>query len=355
MIAKIVGIFTVNFENHPKRWYENDGISDQPIIMPSLSQFIYFLLGFLFVLATQSSQASDSTGSTGSITITRHANNAAKAFAAHDYAKAKEEYRKAIGLSPDTLEFYYGLYDVCVHSGEWDQVVFALEKIFEIDPTKQQALRAQYGEALYHLGHYDDAVPILKQALKEADLPAPKISLVVPAPIPDSQLEKNAASGSLTPPAPVPVTPEQEVPPPPPSLSAKQVSEFRLNFENAAHSECILTATYEGYEKRDDIVYTNPPIAKYHITKILKGPPLNRDLPLRYEFTDRINDTGAPAGWKFGPDKMPKKGSEWLIFIKNAVPRDEAFDTYQGSYGRQPATDENMNKVYALLENSANR
>ncbi len=47
-------------------------------------------------------------------------------------------------------------------------------KDFEIDPSKKQALRAQYGEVLYHLGHYDEAIPVLKQALKEADLPAPK-------------------------------------------------------------------------------------------------------------------------------------------------------------------------------------
>ena len=321
----------------------------------SLTKFIYLSVwSFLFLLLQSAQAAGESTGSTGSITITKYANNAAKAFAAHDYGKAKEEYRKAIGLSPDNLEFYYGLYDVCVHSGEWDQVAYALQRIFELDPSKKQQLRAQYGEVLFHLGHYDEAIPVLKQALKEADLPSPKISLVVPAPMPEPVADKSTSTPAAQANVSTPV-PEKPVLPARTIMSRKEVSQFSLSFENAARAECILTAEYLGYEKKSDIYYTHPPIANYRITKILKGPPLNRDLPIRYEFTDRINDTQAPPGWKFGPDKMPKKGSLWLIFIQNALPRDDAFDTYQGSYGRQPATEENLNKIYSLLENSANR
>ncbi len=338
-------------------WYENYGISYKRTTMPEykLSQLLYFLVCISLILPAQPAQsAGDSTGSTGSITITRHVNEAAKAFASRDYGKARDEYRKAIGLSPDTLEFYYGLYDVCVHSGEWDQVAYALQRIFELDPSKKQPLRAQYGEVLYHLGNYDEAIPVLKQALKEADLPQPKISLVVLPSVPEPAAEKNTSETKTAPPPPVAI-PSEPVVPPRPIMSAKEVSEFGLSFLNASHSECILIAEYLGYEKGTDVHYTHPPTANYRIIKILKGPPLNRDLPLRYEFTDRVNDPQAPPGWKFGPDKMPEKGSQWIVFIKNALPRDGAFDTYQGSYGRQPATEENLNKVYALLENSANR
>jgi tetratricopeptide (TPR) repeat protein len=304
----------------------------------------------------------DNTGSTGSITITRHANAAAKAFAAQDYHKAKDEYRIAIGLSPDTLEFYYGLYAVCVHSGEWDQVVFALEKIFEIDSSKKRPLLAQYGEALFHLNQYDKAVPILKQALKEADLPAPKISLVVPAPMPEVAPETPSGPGgaaSVIPNTTV-ASPSGNLPsigpvPEHQTILARDTATFKLSFQNASHSECILTAKYLDYIHSPDIQFFHPPIAKYYITKILKGPPLNKDLPIRYEFYDRSSSGGMPIGWKFGKDKMPEKGSEWIIFIRNAVPRDGAFDTYEGSYGRQPAIEENLNQIYALLENSANR
>ncbi len=327
-------------------------------------RFKYLLLSLLFIATALPSLAvGDNTGSTGSITITRHANNAAKAFAARDYKKAKEEYRIAIGLSPDNLEFYYGLYDVCVHSGEWDQVVFALEKIFEIDESKKRSLLAQYGEALFHLNQYDRAIPVLKQALKEADIPAPKISLVVPAPMPEPVEDKPASgtggaaglvpnkmlpsdSGNLASTGPIP---HHDI------LLAKDTGTFKLSFLNASHSECILTAEYLDYERNPDIQFFNPPIARYHISKILKGPPLNKDLPIRYEFYDRQSSAGMPPGWKFSIDKMPEKGSNWILFIRNAVPRDGAFDTYEGSYGRQPATQENLNEIYALLENSANR
>ncbi len=327
-------------------------------------KFKYLFLSLLLTgNAMPAFSAGENLGSTGSITITRHANEAAKAFAARDYKKAKDEYRIAIGLSPDNLEFYYGLYDVCVHSGEWDQVVFALEKIFEIDPSKKRFLLAQYGEALYKLNQYEKAVPVLKQALKEADLPAPKIALVVPPPVPETSEEKVAdgpggaagvvpdrtvrgADGNLPSIGPIP---EHK------TLLAKDTTGFKLSFQNAAHSECILIAEYVGYENTGDIQFFHPPIAKYRINKILKGPPLNKELPIRYEFYDRQTGAGMPEGWKFGKDKMPAKESEWIIFIRNAVPREGAFDTYEGSYGRQPATAENLNQIYALLENSANR
>ena len=84
---------------------------------------------------------------------------------------------------------------------------------------------------------------------------------------------------------------------------AKDSSQFKLSFQNAAHSECILLAEYLDYQHSPDIQFFHPPIANYHITKILKGPPLNKDLPIRYEFYDRSNNV-APPGWKFGKDKI---------------------------------------------------
>lgn len=317
------------------------------------------ICSFLFSGLTNPAGATgDSTGSTGSVTVTRHVNEAAKAFAARNYAKARDEYRIAIGLSPDTLEFYYGLYDVCIHSGEWDQVAFALDKIFSIDPAKKKQLGPEYGQALYQLGHYEEAIPVLKQALKDADLPMPKISLEVPAPVVEP-VAKTDAKPAVTSPVAVATAPAPVVPPRSKETEKFNVSEgslaqFTKTFQNAAHSESIVIADYLGYDKSPDIQYYHPPLARYHITKILKGPPLNKDLPIRYEFHDR-SKAPAPPDWKFGPDKMPAKGSEWIIFIKNAVPREGMFDTYEGSYGRQPSTEDNLNQIYALLENSANR
>jgi tetratricopeptide (TPR) repeat protein len=301
----------------------------------------------------------ENTGSTGSVTITKHANNAAKAFAAQDYKTARDEYRKAIalcqesGMDQQSLEFYYGLYDVCTHSGEWDLVAGALEEIFKIDPAKKKQLGGEYGEALYRMKRYSDAIPVLKQALIDANTPMPKIALVVPPPPPEEAPKA----------PPVPNTSNQAalpiVPPPPTErvpidMNKGDLLEHAKTFETAVRAECIVIATYNGYQKQPDISYYHPPIANYRISKILKGPPLNKDLPIRYEFHDR-SKAPAPADWKFGADKMPEKGSEWLVFIPIALPRNGAFDTYQGNYGRQPATEENLNKIYALLEGSANR
>jgi tetratricopeptide (TPR) repeat protein len=328
--------------------------------------------------------AGENTGSTGSVTITKHATDAAKAFAKGDYATAKAEYRYAIGLSPDTLEFYYGLYDVCTHSGEWDQVAFALDKIFSLDPEKKKQLGYEYGNCLYHLKRYDEAIPVLKQALIDVNLPGPKISLVVPPP-PAPEPTASTTSATAAPANPGidagattkdggrqgwqsnPIADSQpfvgHIPIPLSQIEHKKaegvndpsLQQYQKSYENAAlRSECILVAEYEGYEKKGDIEFFNPPIAKYKISKILKGPPLNRDLPVRYEFHDR-SVKKVPDGWKFSKDLMPEKGSKWLIFLQIALPRDGAFDTYTGDYGRQPATDENMNRIYALLENATNR
>jgi tetratricopeptide (TPR) repeat protein len=326
------------------------------------------------------SLAFDETGSTGSITITKHATDAARAFSGGDWGKARDEYRTAISLSPDTVEFYYGLYDVCTHSREWDQVAFALEKIFLLEPNKKKQLGAEYGEALCNLGRYDEAIPVLKQALVDANTPMPKFDFKITAPPPEKTPPKattttttgttTAVSTGTTTGAVAmgTVTNADDILLPggafaklhqaewkPVTVENGSLAQFAKTFETAVHSECILIATYEGYTHSPDISYFHPPIAKYRIQKYLKGPPLNKDLPLRYEFHDRSEGTTAPKGWKFGDSVMPKKGSDWLIFIKNGLPRDGAFDTYMGNYGRQEANEENLNHVYSLLEGSSNR
>lgn len=95
--------------------------------------------------------------------------------------------------------------------------------------------------------------------------------------------------------------------------------------------------------------FNQPLQADYKIVKILKGPPLNKRLPIKYEFHDHTNPP-TPAGWKFSEKEMPAVGSRWLIFIEHAVPHNGQFETYQGSYGRQPETEDNLNKIYELLE-----
>jgi len=274
-----------------------------------------------------------------SVTLIRHSNKAADYYNAGDYGRARDEYRTAIGLSPKSIDLYEGLYNSCLKSQEWDQVAFAIEKIFELDPKRQPTLAYEYGQALYHLNKYDEAVPWLKKALANADTPtiafAPKIKNIDIVP-----------STPYVPPPPPKEEPKVEVPKEP----ERAPESYLLSFDNAIKAECIVIAEFEGLDKGEkDIQWNRPPLAHYHITKNLKGPPLNKALPVKYELHDFVNPA-KPSGWKFSEKSLPEKGSSWILFIEFAVPKRGMFETFQGSYGRQPATDDNLNNLYQLLD-----
>jgi tetratricopeptide (TPR) repeat protein len=276
-----------------------------------------------------------------SVTLIRHSNKAADYYNAGDYGRARDEYRTAIGLAPKSVEYYEGLYNTCLKAQEWDQVAFAIEKIIELEPKRQQSLAYEYGQALYHLNKFDEAVPWLKKALVAADTPTvafmPKI--------------KNIDIVPSTPYIPPKPPPEEVKKPEPPKEPERAPESYRLSFDNAVKAECIVIAEFEGIEKNGDIHWNRPPLAHYHITKNLKGPPLNKALPVKYEFHDylAVNQT-PPKGWEFSDKVLPEKGSQWILFIDFGVPKRGMFETFQGSYGRQPATDENLNNLYLLLD-----
>lgn len=131
----------------------------------------------------------------------------------------------------------------------------------------------------------------------------------------------------------------------------EDTTNYKQTYKNAVHSESVLIAEYVGYQKNPDVRFNQPILADYKIVKVLKGPPLNKRLPIKYEFHDHSNPP-TPPGWKFNEKElMPAVGSQWLIFIEHAVPHNGQFETYEGSWGRQPATEDNLNQVYELLQN----
>ena len=299
--------------------------------------------------------SADDVGLFGSITVTRHAKAAIAAVQSGAWDQAFNNYRAAVGLSPKTPDFYYGLYNSAVHLGQWDQAKLALNSLFDIEPAAKGKLNAEMGLVLTKAGRYEKDIPYLKKALptasEDANFMSEKLALLREKSL--AEPVKVAADPNAKP----YVEPPAFTPPPARELvHADDVridkSKFALSFENAFYySEFIGICTYEGMDKQTDITFFRPPITRFHIEKVLKGPPLNKNLPLRFEFHDKISDSGeAPKDWKFGPDKLPKKDSRWLIFIQNAVPRAGAFDTYHGSYGRQEATEENLNKIYQIIE-----
>ncbi len=306
----------------------------------------------------------------GSVTVQRFAEDAARALKARDHAKAMNLYRKCIGLDSNEKLFYFGLYKSAAGAGLWDQAAFALEQIVEKDPSAKAKMNYEFGEAMYHLNRYDEAVPMLKAALAATGdnyIDNQVKSLFIKS-VPPVIKDSGSSVASIGPaPTMAPIVHEK-----PPERTEKMdqlnvrpdTSDTALNYQNAFKSESITICEYVGYDKRDDISFYNPPTARFKVVKRLHGPPTPSILPLRYEFHDKTESVGQkgalekkletgkmPKGWKFGPDKMPTKGSKWIVFIPNFVARtDGSYDTYQGSYGRQEATEDNLNQIYRIIE-----
>jgi tetratricopeptide (TPR) repeat protein len=292
------------------------------------------------ILACNTAQAQEWT-----VTVLKAYNDGVDAYKHGDWAKAKDQFRAAIALQPDKhVEFYEGLLDTCLHSEEWDQVAFASERITQLEPQLRKQVAYDYGMALYKLNQLNEAIPWLKLALSVADQPFQPMWAPEKKP---EELIKAAQTGVDTAPPPVPV----RIEPPPPVIKPPEHLDTKdyLSIDTAIRSEAIVLATYEGYDK-GDIHFNNAPIAHYVIKKVLKGADMNARLNIRYEFHDLVN-TAMPEGWKFSEkESMPKKGSEWILFIEFVAAKNNAYETYQGSFGRQPATEENLNKVYGLLD-----
>ncbi len=302
----------------------------------------------------------------GSVTVAKHANKAAEYWDKGDYARAKEEFREAVSFVPNSVEYYEGLLNCAEKTQDWQNVVFAAEKISGLSPERKKFYEYDYGMALYNLNRYDDAIPHLKAALVTADIPVP----------PYKPIHMNITENTTSIKAPEVLQPVKQALPESGGVvgsrgktalqmededarhvvtSANPVEEKMgaklLNYDNAIRSESILIAEYLGYDKSDDIRFNSPPLTHWHIDKILKGPPLNKSLPLRFDF----HPTGVkepPPGWKFSDSMMPEKGSKWILFIEYSVPDGTKrwFLPFMGNYGRQPATEENLNTLDALLE-----
>lgn len=319
------------------------------------------LSGLLFMGIVQGTSPTFAEGVTGdigtSVTVTGHANKAAEYWEKADYIRARDEFRQVISYVPTSVESYEGLMNCCEKTKEWPQVAFACEKIFDLSTERKKFYEYDYGVALYNMNRFDLAMPHLKAALATADIPPPPFKPI--------QLKLDQGSGNVIK-APeiikkhdVGLPPVQAFGSTPVDIaeiasthvitSGSSVDTTKLqNFDNAIRSEFICIAEYKGYDKTDDIRFNSPPATHWHVDKILKGPPLGSSLPLRYDFhTPELKEP--PAGWKFDDSKLPKIGSKWIIFIEFGVAERGLYNTYLGSYGRQPATEENLNTLDRLL------
>ena len=117
--------------------------------------------------------------------------------------------------------------------------------------------------------------------------------------------------------------------------------------DNRFQCESILEVEYTGIKAENGQSTWNPgpPTVYFRITKILKGPPLSRNIPIRYDLDD--SRQRYPMDWRFDESSLPKIGSKWILFIPEAVPESGRFVTFHGPVGRvecTPAEIELVNK-----------
>lgn len=319
-------------------------------IASAISLSCVFLLSCTSVSAADYSP--DDAGLFGSITVTKLARDALKSFERQDFVASCKGYSMAIDQASASVDLNWGLLQAAYKAGNWQEVKAAVSALSQAEPESKLHLQSYYGQALAQSGQYEEALPYLRQGLSSVDSDLQFVSTKIAAL--STKIRTPAPKKDLPPPvyidkdAPVKVIA-------PPKIHASDVgstSSYALTYGNLEHSsEFIAICTYKKYELENDITYFRPPIALFHIDEILKGPPLSATLPIRFEFHEKIaGSEKQPPGWTFSSDKMPALGSKWLIFIENAVPKRGAFDTYHGSYGRQPATEENRNLIYRILE-----
>ena len=91
-----------------------------------------------------------------------------------------------------------------------------------------------------------------------------------------------------------------------------------------------------------------PPGALFRVADVLKGPPLNHVITIRFDFFD---NKPTPNNWKFDKSMMPKPGSKWILFISEAVPHGvlREFETWNGSLGREAFSDERVTEIRKVL------
>ncbi len=302
----------------------------------------------------------DDVGVFGSISVARGARDAAKALKANDFGTATNLYRQSIANKSDFVDFYYGLLYCAEKAGQWDQVSAALDGLADKDPAAKAHLSFEYGHCYTNQGRSDEALPFLKDALAHAAVDSGFLTTKIK----ELQTKTDQRAAVLVPGT---IGPDGNIVPEPPKEPEKFVVPKReivgadkLNpdatdtgrdYENAfRQSEWIGICEYRGFEKKDNIGFYNPPTANFYLVKRLKGPPSQKDLPIKFKFYDHTG-MKAPDGWKFGPDKMPKLRSQWIIFIPNFVPiAGQGFDTYKGDYGRQEANEKNLGDIYAIIE-----
>src|SRR5438094_4705185 len=90
---------------------------------------------------------------------------AQQAIAERDWEKAKQVYLLALGLKSDLPDVHYGLATVYFQLREPTSAAHHFREVTRLDPLRAGAF-VNLGAVLNVLGQYDEAITVLRQALR---------------------------------------------------------------------------------------------------------------------------------------------------------------------------------------------
>jgi len=89
------------------------------------------------------------------------------------YTDAKSILKQSLNTNQKNVQLYICLFDACKRGKDWSDASSALEKIMELEPSREKDYLGEYGQTLFHLRRYDKAKQVLTKAIslgKDADL-----------------------------------------------------------------------------------------------------------------------------------------------------------------------------------------
>ena len=81
------------------------------------------------------------------------------------YGDAKSILKQSLNTNQKNIQLYICLFDACKRGKDWSDASTALEKIMELEPSREKDYLGEYGQTLFHLRRYDKSKQVLTKAL----------------------------------------------------------------------------------------------------------------------------------------------------------------------------------------------
>ncbi|MCA9803073.1 MAG: tetratricopeptide repeat protein [Cyanobacteria bacterium HKST-UBA02] len=130
----------------------------------SRSKLLALLLLLCPVLPAEAKDANESSSS--STVVSRIADEAHLLLKSGNFRRALAKYRILVGLRPEKVDYYFGMYDSALRAGDWKQATLALDKLCGLNPEYREGLDIEYSACLYQQGLFEEADGLLVRAFE---------------------------------------------------------------------------------------------------------------------------------------------------------------------------------------------